>query len=32
MKVKVTYYNEKLEPLYEKSYRLDEYTGMLRMD
>lgn len=32
MKVRVMYYNEKLEPQYEKTYRLDEYTSMLRMD
>lgn len=32
LKVGVTYYNERLEPQYEKVYRLDEYTGMLRMD
>lgn len=30
--VKVTYRNEKLDPVYEKIYSLKEYTDMLRAD
>lgn len=30
--VKVTYRNEKLDPVYEKSYSLREYTEMIRAD
>lgn len=30
--VKVTYRNDKLEPTYEKSYSLSEYTDMMRQD
>lgn len=32
MNVQVTYYNEQLKPQYKKTYKLDEYTAMLRMD
>ena len=31
-KVKIVYRNEKLEPVYEKRYGLDEYTEMLKFD
>jgi hypothetical protein len=30
--VKVTYRNAQLEPVYEKSYSINDYTEMLRMD
>ena len=30
--VKITYRNEKLEPVYERAYSLTDYTDMLRVD
>lgn len=30
--VKITYRNEKLEPVYERTYTLQEYADMVRMD
>ena len=30
--VKITYRNEKLEPVYERTYSLQEYADMVRMD
>ena len=30
--VKITYRNEKLEPVYERAYSLEDYTDMLRAD
>lgn len=32
LSVKVTYRNERLEPVYEKTYSLTDYTDMLRID
>ena len=30
--VKITYRNEKMEPIYEEMYGLNDYTDMLRLD
>jgi len=32
LRVQVVYRNEKLEPVYDKTYTLKDYTDMLRAD